>query len=95
MDWTQVIQDICFVLKLDYNDTILSAVIERKIKSCIEELKSMGVNASKLTPENDLVNQTLTIYVCDNLELTSGDSKKSKSYLYNVDLLRGDLVENT
>ena len=79
---------IAYAVGYDVSDSTSKAYIEDLVESGIEDMKSAGVPETIILSKNKLVVATLTIYVNDNLNLTTGAHKTSLMYIANIDKLR-------
>lgn len=83
-----LVSKIAYAVGYDVSDLVSKAYIEDLIDAGIEDMKGAGVPEAMIVPTNKLVVATLTIFVNDNLNLTTGAHKTSVMYISNIDKLR-------
>lgn len=79
---------ISYAIGFDASDDNAKNLIEALIRAGIDDMRGAGVTIETILT-NALVKSALTIFVNDNLTVTSGKHAHSPMYISNVDKLRG------
>jgi hypothetical protein len=89
-----LVNKIAYAVGYDVSDLVSKTYIEDLIDAGIEDMKGAGVPETVIVSTNKLLVATLTIFVNDNLNLTTGNHKTSTMYIANIDKLRSFIIES-